>query len=148
MNKLNCTECVKTSNHCCLADIPIDFITAVSMLEYAKDTGMDISKLYLTKHPKFEEKGIIIHKDWVDSDGDVDISNKACVFLQEGKCSIYEYRPDICRWYGTDYIRCRWEASSITPEQIARATIEDIKFYDDEARIKSKTMKAINNWRK
>ena len=29
--KLNCENCVKTNNHCCLADIPYDILTVLDL---------------------------------------------------------------------------------------------------------------------
>lgn len=139
--KLPCEECVKTNNHCCKADIPYDHVTAMCLyIEGKKVLNKDIS---IVQHPKFESKALIVDKAWVEKGG-IDLEGKDCVFLVNGKCSIYESRPDICRLYGTDKIRCRWEAGGVKPERIAFATADDIKYYDKLAQEKSLIYKELN----
>ena len=54
--------------------------------------------------------------------------------MKNGKCSIYEDRPFICRNYGTDFIRCRYEACGISDEQTIRnMTKDDIRVLEKKA---------------
>lgn len=141
MNKLPCEECVKTDNHCCKADIPLEPTTALSLIGIAREAG--ITNLGMNEHPKFESRVIIFNKDWVE-DGHLDLVGKDCAFLVDGKCAIYENRPDICRLYGTKWIRCRWEAGGVNSQaQISRATREDIEYYDSIAGEKSQIKKEL-----
>ncbi|MGB1226439.1 MAG: YkgJ family cysteine cluster protein [Poseidonibacter sp.] len=130
MNKLNCEQCAKTKNHCCKADIPLEVPIALSLILIAEKKGFE--NLSITEHPRFKERAVIINKSWV-KDNQLDLMNQECAFLADGKCGIYEDRPDICRLYGTKYIRCRWECSNIQPKQIEVATMEDIKYFDEVA---------------
>jgi len=126
MNNLPCEVCTKTDNHCCLADIPYDYIEALKLCDLGRQNGLD---LIMVSHPKFEDKVIILN-----SGDDGILENKPCVFLKNGKCSIYEDRPFICRNYGTDFIRCRYEACGISDEQTIRnMTKNDIKMLDKKA---------------
>ena len=134
---LNCDICTKTNNHCCKADIPLDAPIALALIEVSGNTNLAI-----TETPKFPGSVVIVDKRWfIDPKISVDIQEKTCVFLQEGKCSIYDYRPDICRWYGTKQIRCRWEF--IEPTKIAKATLEDINYYDKVAMENSSICKGL-----
>ena len=124
--KLPCEVCTKTDNHCCLADIPYDYMEALKLCDLGRQKGLD---LIMVSHPKFEDKVIILNS------GDDGISeDKPCVFLKNGKCSIYEDRPFICRNYGTDFIRCRYEACGISDEQTIRnMTKDDIRVLEKKA---------------
>ena len=41
-------------------------------------------------------------------DSDIDIRLHDCVALINGKCSVYEDRPNIYRHYGTEFMRCKF----------------------------------------
>jgi Fe-S-cluster containining protein len=137
MKKLNCEECTKTNNHCCKADIPYSPLEAMSMILYGEKVGIKNITLMPSNKIK-KDYFVIIDNSWIKSDDSVDLSDKNCVFFIEGKCSIYENRPNICRLYGTEMIRCRYEASNIDADKIAKATRDDILFLDSEAFNKSK----------
>ena len=137
MASLNCDICVKTDNHCCKADIPLDIPIALALIEIS-----GLTNLAIIKTPKFPSSVVIVDKNWfTDPNIPVDIQTKTCVFLKEGKCSVYDHRPDICRWYGTKQIRCRWEF--IEPSKIAKATLEDINYYDKVAMENSSICKGL-----
>ena len=137
MASLNCDICVKTDNHCCKADIPLDIPIALALVEIS-----GLTNLAITETPKFPGSVVIVDKNWfTDPSVQVDIQTKTCVFLKEGKCSVYDHRPDICRWYGTKQIRCRWEF--IEPSKIAKATLEDVNYYDKIAMENSSICKGL-----
>ena len=89
---LHCNICTKTNNHCCTADIPLDVPIALALIEVSGNNNLAI-----TETPKFPGSVVIVDKRWfIDPKIPVDIQEKTCVFFQEGKCSVYDYRPDIC----------------------------------------------------
>ena len=56
--KLPCEVCTKTDNHCCLADIPYDYMEALKLCDLGRQKGLD---LIMVSHPKFEDKVIILN---------------------------------------------------------------------------------------
>lgn len=126
MEKLNnppCSECVKTNNHCCLADIP-HFITDAM---YYKNLANKMNiECFIVKHPDTKLDGMVVLVN--SSMKGKDITRCNCVFFIDGKCSIYEDRPTICRSFGTEVIPCRNEiAGFTTKEEIGALTKKDIK---------------------
>lgn len=132
MNKLPCEECVKTKNHCCKADIPLPPVTAKIMSMRAIELGINAG---IHPHPNIDGYMVVFNHDWIE-DGNIDLTNKDCALFIDGKCAIYEHRPDICREYGGKYIRCRWEAGEVEPSKIHKATEDDIRYYDEVAKEK------------
>ncbi len=129
---LSCEECVKTDNHCCLADIPLDVLEGLFLSKLAKDIGIDVM---LVEHPKFNEKLVILPKDTPQG---TDITHIPCAFLKDGRCSVYENRPFICRSYGTEFIKCRYEVAGITAkEEIESLSVEEIKKLDSDSHLAS-----------
>ena len=65
----------------------------------------------------------------------IDINREPCVFVDEnGKCEIYEDRPSICRCYGTQDMKCRYQNVGMWKEKdIANCSIQDIKTLDEIA---------------
>lgn len=138
MNNLPCEQCTQTDNHCCIADIPYDLPIALSMLHFGSLVG--INDIFITKHPKYDEK-VVILKNGTSGN----ISKMPCVFFTDGKCAIYENRPDICRIYGTELMRCRYECSGIKHKEfIERISMQDIEKLDAYALNKSLTNKYID----
>lgn len=95
-----CKECVKTQNHCCIMDIPFDVQAALFIMAEGDKVG--ITDTIIRVHPKFDDKVIICFKNTAG-----DITNQNCVYFRGGRCAIYNNRPDICRHYGTELIKCR-----------------------------------------
>lgn len=95
-----CSECTKTDNHCCKMDIPLDLPVAIHLVHQGDKIG--ITDTIIRRHPKFDDKAFICKKDTAG-----DITDKNCVFFIDGKCAIYEHRPDICRYFGTEFMKCR-----------------------------------------
>lgn len=139
MCSLPCEECTKTNNHCCKADLPFDHYIAGFLFVKAKELGIDV---LAHQHPVHRDKAVLVKKEWIEN-GSIDLETKDCIFFKDGKCSIYEDRPDICRLYGTKYIRCRWEAGKVNPLNIQKATREDIEYYDEIAKNESLIFKEI-----
>lgn len=126
MNKLHCEECVKTNNHCCLADIPFDYMEALYLANKGKEFGLD---LMLVEHPSFNDKVVILDSK---TEFGSSLQGVPCVFLRDGKCLVYEDRPFICKQYGSEFIRCRYEALNIKGEDIKSFTFRDIQVMDRE----------------
>jgi Fe-S-cluster containining protein len=95
-----CTECCKTENHCCIMDIPFEIPNALFLISKGEEVG--IKDLICREHPAYYGRVIICKND---TNGD--ISNQNCVFFVNQRCAIYEHRPDICRFFGTDFHKCR-----------------------------------------
>ena len=59
--------------------------------------------------------------------------SEACKHLKDGKCSIYDNRPIICRLYGTTTtLKCSWGCvpKKYLPNQNAQALIRRLRKYD------------------
>jgi Fe-S-cluster containining protein len=113
-------------------DIPLDVPQALFLIHQGEKVG--IKNLICRVHPKIEEKVLICKQE---TRGDIAIQE--CVFFLDGKCSIYEDRPDICRIYGTEFMRCRYECVGIhLSEDIEDLTIEDLQNLDKISLEKSK----------
>lgn len=129
--KLPCEECTKTKNSCCKADTPLHLLDALHMkyLVTEKYKVLKPSQVLMHPHPNGNANSyFVINCTDIKKHDEVDIREHNCVALIDGKCSIYEDRPNICRQYGTEFVRCRFECSNITSEEdIAKCTIEDIK---------------------
>jgi len=119
-----CSECTKTENHCCLMDIPLDIPVAMELMYWGDKVG--ITNTIARLHPKFEEKVFICTPETRG-----DISFKECVFFRNGKCSIYEHRPDICRHFGTEFMKCRNTLLDEIPKK--RMDINTMHKFDDIA---------------
>lgn len=128
--KLPCEECTKTNNHCCKADIPYEVPIALSIIARAKERGY--TNLHLASSNKFPQRVYILDPDMELIDNSLEKTN--CVFFKKGKCDIYDIRPDICRWYGTKEMRCRFEVSACnTKEEIEELDHNDLLRYDQQA---------------
>jgi len=128
MNELPCDVCTKTNNHCCKADIPLR-LGEINTIFNNLPNDMTQKDFLIIKHNSYQvtKKFMLIHKSY----NGCDINITDCIFLKNGKCSIYNYRPDICKVYGTDTMRCRYEASNITSEEsIKEFKIDDIEKLD------------------
>ena len=78
MASLNCDICIKTDNHCCKADIPLDIPVALALVEIS-----GLTNLAITETPKFPGSVVIVDKKWfTDPNIPVDIQTKTCVFLK------------------------------------------------------------------
>jgi len=119
-------------------DIPLDIPQALFLIHQGEKVG--IKNLICRVHPKFEEKVLICKPE---TRGNIAIQE--CVFFLDGKCSIYENRPDICRMYGTEFMRCRNECVGIhLSGDIDDLTIEDLQNLDRIALEKSEIKKYID----
>lgn len=95
-----CNECCKTENHCCIMDIPFEIPNALFLISKGEEVG--VKDLICREHPNFEGRVIICRSDTAGN-----INNQNCVFFINQRCAIYEHRPDICRFFGTDFLKCR-----------------------------------------
>ena len=122
-----CEACMKTDNNCCITDIQLSFAEAILMMRYAKDLGKDV---VLGEHPSGH--GALM---MVPNKQDMNINREPCVFVMaDGKCEIYEDRPAICRTYGTQDMKCRYQNVGMWKEKdIANCSIDDIRALDDLA---------------
>ena len=124
---LPCEACMKTTNHCCMTDIQLSFPDAILMMGYAKDLG---KKVVLGVHPTGDGSLMM-----VPNKPGMDINREPCVFVgSNGKCEIYEDRPSICRTYGSQHMRCRFENVGMWREEhIGGCTIDMIRKLDEAA---------------
>jgi Fe-S-cluster containining protein len=113
-------------------DIPLQLVDALFMVHCGDKVG--IKDTIIRPHPKYDNMELVfICKE--DTRGN--ISNQPCVFLVDGKCAIYESRPTICRMYGTEFMRCRYEARGCSSYK-HNLSIDDIREMDEYASSKSK----------
>lgn len=140
VDTLICEQCTKTNNHCCKADIPLDVPIALALIHYGEQAG--ITGLVVRDHPKFQNQVVILEEGFRGN-----ISHKTCCFLKDGKCAIYQNRPDICRIYGSNIMRCRYEACGITTVSKIDYTEEELLMLDKKAFESSKIMKYIDRLR-
>ena len=137
LSPLPCAECTKTNNHCCKADIPLDIVDAVHMkwLITEKYKLADKVDIVVALHPvtnlREQNKFFVINQKDIIAGSSVDIREHNCSAFIDGKCGIYEDRPNICRQYGTAFMKCRFECAGITSSsQIAALDSNSIKELD------------------
>ena len=123
-----CEECVQTTKHCCKTDLHLNFADTILMLSYAEKLGKNV---VVGQHPEGDRDTMLI----IPNKPGIDIRDEPCVFFgSDGKCEIYEDRPSICRTFGTEHMRCRYEYSNIrTKEEIECMTKEKMRELDDKA---------------
>jgi len=93
-----CKDCHTGS--CCTIPVvvsPLDALIATAYLDYHNLLKRDFLEQCRQRH---DEQAKVSHTEWYER-------RVPCLFLQDGKCSIYEARPTSCRAY---YVRA-------TPEQ-------------------------------
>jgi len=129
-----CEECTKTQNHCCSMDIPLDMPNAMHLLYQGDKVG--ITNTILRQHPEFDDKVFICTPETKGN-----ITLQECVFFKDGKCAIYEYRPVICRYYGTEFMKCRNTLVDSIPTH--RMDTNTMNKFDDIALNKSDVNKYI-----
>jgi len=110
-----------------MTDIQLSFPDAILMMAYAKDLNKDV---VLGIHPTGDGSLMM-----VPNKPGMDINREPCVFVgKDGRCEIYEDRPSICRTYGEEHMRCRFEYAEIfTKKHIENCSVEDIKELDEAA---------------
>ena len=132
---LRCEECTKTKNHCCKADIPLGLLDALHMKYLLVDKYKVLPKedVLLNQHPN-EQPGMyfVLNIHDITPGSEVDIRDHNCAALIDGKCAVYADRPNICRQYGTDFMKCRFDCED-TPVDIGALEFEDIKILDTKA---------------
>ena len=96
---LNCALCVNTQYHCCKASISYNIMDTIILINKATSLNIDI-KIYPSKDKanyfNITKKGKPFKS----------LNDENCIFLKNGKCLIYDERPNICRVYGTDQVKC------------------------------------------
>lgn len=132
---LRCEECTKTKNHCCKADIPLGLLDALHMKYLLVDKYKVLPKedVLLNQHPN-EQPGMyfVLNIHDITHGSEVDIRDHNCAALIDGKCAVYADRPNICRQYGTDFMKCRFDCED-TPVDIGALSFEDIRELDTKA---------------
>lgn len=123
---LPCAECTQTKNHCCKADIPYSIVDAmhIKWLVTEKYKVLPVEDVLITNHPATnlnDTQYIIINSSGITKGSTVDVREYDCVALIDGKCSIYEDRPNICRQYGTEFMKCRYKSNGITSKEVIKA---------------------------
>jgi len=124
-----CFACMQTDNSCCTTDIPLSFADAILMMRWAKELKKDV---VLGEHPEHAGMGTLI---MLPNKPGININREPCVFVgSRGECEIYEDRPSVCRCYGTEDMKCRYQNVGMwKQEDIANCSLEDIKKLDELA---------------
>lgn len=108
--------CKKCNGECCGPDVP-----------FSKEELKEIEKIASIK--KFKTEEILGGGSFILSTKG--IKNKKCVFLKNGKCSIYSARPRICRDYGEKvYIQCPYNGLKEIPSDLEERTKLTIEVQD------------------
>ena len=125
-----CSECVKTDNSCCTTDLVLNQADAILMMRYAKKLNKDV-----VLGPHIDNIDGSFSLMMVPNKPGIDIRREPCVFFgSNGKCEIYEDRPSICRLYGTQDMRCRYEFAGMkTEEEIAKVDRVKMRALDEAA---------------
>lgn len=141
MSNLPCSECVKTKNHCCVADIPYNVVDAMFLKDKANKLGIECI-LIPNQNPHQPNTLLIVNESMRGKD----LHFEPCVFLIDNKCSIYDDRPIICKAFGTDIMPCPVHIEGLkTEKEIGALSVKDIeqlteKHYDVD-QIFEKTMR-------
>ena len=98
---LKCEVCALSSNHCCKADILMSKKEALFILDNLPN-HIDRKDMMIIKDIRRTNAKMLIHKSYNNKD----ISVHPCIFLVNGKCSIYDIKPYVCKMYGTKYMKC------------------------------------------
>lgn len=132
---LRCEECTKTTNHCCKADIPLGLLDALHMKYLLVDKYKLLAKedVLINLHPNGQESMYyVLNIQDIPKGSEIDIRHHNCAALIDGKCAVYADRPNICRQYGSDFMKCRFDCED-TPVDIGALSFEDIKELDTKA---------------
>ena len=132
---LRCEECTKTTNHCCKADIPLGLLDALHMKYLLVDKYKVLAKedVLINLHPNGQESMyFVLNIQDIPKDSEIDIRHHNCAALIDGKCVVYADRPNICRQYGSDFMKCRFDCED-TPVDIGALSFEDIRELDVKA---------------
>jgi Fe-S-cluster containining protein len=83
-------QCKAGCTACCFIDVDVSGDEAELIINYCRDTGIEIDRVYLTKQAAAGRKSYS--------------PLSRCVFLKDNLCSIYPVRPVACRkhWVKTD----------------------------------------------
>lgn len=137
---LPCAECTQTNNHCCKADIPYTLVDALHIKWLITDKYKIANRedIVIGNHPavNLQDKDLyfVFNSKDITTGSTVDIRTHNCPAMVDGKCGIYDDRPNICRQYGTEFMRCRYECSGITTkEQIMVLDMNSVKMLDSFA---------------
>ena len=96
---LNCELCALTQHHCCKASISFTVMEIIDLVAKAENLGIAVKVRPAKEKPNYFN---LIAKDKIVKS----LNDENCVFLKNGRCSIYEERPSICRVYGTELVKC------------------------------------------
>lgn len=130
---LPCSECIKTKYHCCKADVTFSLRDLVNIFKYLEKTeGYDTNDFLAVKSKDhdIDKRFNLIHKSYNCKN----LTDTDCIFLKDGRCSIYEIRPEVCRDFGTEEMRCSIELSGLTTkEEIDKLTKDDYEKLIDQS---------------
>jgi len=96
---LNCETCTQTQHHCCKASIALNVMDVIVLINKAKSLNIDIKVLPSKDKPDYFN---IIKKGKPFKS----LNDENCAFLNNGACIIYNDRPNICKVYGTEQVKC------------------------------------------
>ena len=87
--------CKNGCNHCCHLQVEMTAPEARLAFDYAKEKGIEIDEAQLDRQIPFEK---VSGAEWTRK---LPIHHRKCVFLKNGSCAVYEYRPLVCRKYNS-----------------------------------------------
>jgi Fe-S-cluster containining protein len=96
---LNCEICAQTQHHCCKASITFNVMEVIDLVQKANELHIDVKIRPSKEKPNSYN---LVRKDKVVKS----LNDENCIFLKNGRCSIYNERPSICRVYGTKLVKC------------------------------------------
>jgi len=85
---ISCLTC--TLHGCCKQQVMVGFYEGVLIADHLAKTGRDTPKLRKTLRASARAQDGLSHSEWFED-------NRSCVFIADGRCSIYDVRPAVCR---------------------------------------------------
>ena len=91
---VSCATCTNPNPGCCHQKILVPFLEALPIARHLRRTGQDSPALRAALRAEGEQMEGATRDDWFYTQ-----PYRPCVFLKEGRCSIYRRRPTPCRTY-------------------------------------------------
>lgn len=88
-----CRECSHKEPGCCYQKVFVPFHEALPIVRRIKENNLDTPEFRERLRVEGEEGEAASREEWFHT------QRRPCVFLKDGRCSIYEVRPTACRTY-------------------------------------------------
>lgn len=89
---VSCRAC--TTPGCCKQKVAVPLFEAIPIAARLREQGQDTPELRKRLRALGKEQASYTRAEWLNLD-------RPCVFLEDGRCAIYEDRPSACRAYYT-----------------------------------------------